>query len=350
MKSIHHALMCCASAVALGSSTVGAFAEEVQTIVITAEKRSEDLQKVPIDVTVVGSDTLTNSNLSGFSDLSHLAPSITMTAGDQPANSAAVIRGVGTFAFSIGVEPSVLAIVDDVPAGYQAQAFTDLVDIDRVEVLNGPQSTLYGKSASAGIISVTTKAPSDTFTYSADVKATSDNEQRETFSLSGPLSPTVAYRVSGAFHHYEGNVTNLNGGSKINSDQSTSLRGKLEWKPNDKFDATFTAHYNQDHAVCCGVPLIKFDDVADAQLFLVGGPKLGVADAGVVPGPDNKSVRLDQNPLANSSDYGVSAHLAYDFGGVGFLSVSAINHYKLRTMRRIGTRPTRTCSSISRRS
>jgi iron complex outermembrane receptor protein len=94
-------------------------------------------------------DMFTKSNVSGFSDLAKFAPSLTMTAGDQPANSAIVIRGIGTFAYSIAAEPSVLVVVDDVAVGYQAQVFTDLVDIDRVEVLNGPQSTLFGKSASA---------------------------------------------------------------------------------------------------------------------------------------------------------------------------------------------------------
>ncbi len=166
---------------------------QLQEIVVTAEKRVENLQNVPISVTVVGGEAFAKANVSGFSDLAKFAPSLTVTAGDQPANSAIVIRGIGTFAFSVAAEPSVLVVVDDVAVGYQAQAFTDLVDIDRVEVLNGPQSTLFGKSASAGVVNVTTKAPTDTLTYFGDVKVTNDDEQRATLSVSGPLSDTVSF-------------------------------------------------------------------------------------------------------------------------------------------------------------
>jgi iron complex outermembrane receptor protein len=108
---------------------------QLEEIVVTAQKRAENLQNVPIAVTVVSGDTFTKANVSGFSDLAKFSPSLTTTAGDQPANSSLVVRGVGTFAFSIAAEPSVLVVIDDVAVGYQAQAFTDLVDIDRVEVL-----------------------------------------------------------------------------------------------------------------------------------------------------------------------------------------------------------------------
>ena len=141
--------------------------------------------------------------------------------------------------------------------GYQAQAFTDLVDIDRVEVLNGPQSTLFGKSASAGLVNVTTKAPTDTFTYFGDVKATTDDEQRATLSLSGPISDTVAFRLSAAARYWGGNVHNAASGGKIDDDRSASVRGKIQWKPNDNLDAQFTLHYNEDRADCCGVPLTR---------------------------------------------------------------------------------------------
>src|ERR1700755_1550237 len=193
MSSIHRALLGGASALAACSGlATSAFAAEdtpqLAEVVVTAQKRVENVQTVPSAVTVVSGEEVTKSNVSGFGDLAKFTPSLTMTSGDQPANSAFVVRGIVTFAFSVAAEPSVLVVVDDVAVGYQAQAFTDLVDIDRVEVLNGPQSTLFGKSASAGLINVTTKAPTDSFTYFGDVKVTTDDEQRASLSVSGPLS------------------------------------------------------------------------------------------------------------------------------------------------------------------
>src|SRR5882724_7935333 len=169
---------------------------QLEEVVVSAQKRVENVQNVPIAVTVVSGDTLAKANVSGFADVAKFSPSLTVTTGDHPANSSIVIRGIGTFAFSIAAEPSVLVVVDDVAVGYQAQAFTDLVDLDRVEVLNGPQSTLFGKSASAGLVNVTTKAPTDTLTYFGDFKITNDDEQRATLSVSGPISDTLSLRVS----------------------------------------------------------------------------------------------------------------------------------------------------------
>jgi len=335
MTSIHRALLGGAGALAAcsGLATTALAADEapqLAEVVVTAEKRVENVQTVPISVTVVSGEEFTKSNVSGFSDLAKFAPSLTMTAGDQPANSAIVVRGIGTFAFSVAAEPSVLVVVDDVAVGYQAQAFTDLVDIERVEVLNGPQSTLFGKSASAGLVNVTTKAPTDTLTYFGDIKATTDNEQRATMSVSGPLTDTLSLRVSAAARHWGGNVNNLTSGGKIDDDRSGGVRAKLQWKPNDNLNAQFTFHFNEDRADCCGVPLVRLD--SGAHLF--GVPQLtpAVAIAGITPGPENTGVRINQVPIANAEDIGFTSHIAYDFGKVTLLAITGIDQYRLHDL------------------
>ena len=336
MRSMHRALLggtgaltvcLCVATPALADDTSPPQLEEV---VVTAEKRSENLQKVPIAVTVVSAENLTRANVSGFSDLAKFAPSMTMTAGDQPANSAIVIRGIGTFAYSIAAEPSVLVVIDDVAVGYQAQAFTDLVDIDRVEVLNGPQSTLFGKSASAGLVNVTTKAPTDHFTYFGDIKLTTDDEERATMSLSGPISDTLSYRVSAAARYWGGNIHNAASGGKIDDDRSGSVRGKLQWRPNENLNAQFTVHFTEDRADCCGVPLVRLD--AGAHLFGVPALTPQVAIAGVTPGPNNTTVAIDQAPKANQEDIGFTSHIAYDFGDVTLLSITGIDQYHLHDL------------------
>jgi iron complex outermembrane recepter protein len=334
MRSIHRALLGTAGALAACGVSTAAFADDdtpqLAEVVVTAQKRVENIQTVPIAVTVVSGDTLTKSNVSGFSDLAKFTPSLTMTAGDQPANSAIVIRGIGTFAYSIAAEPSVLVVVDDVAVGYQAQAFTDLVDIDRVEVLNGPQSTLFGKSASAGLINVTTKAPTDTFTYFGDLKATTDHEQRATLSVSGPLSDTVSLRVSGSWRYWGGNVNNLASGGKLDDDRSGGARVKLQWRPNENLNAQFTLHFNEDRADCCAVPLVRLD--SGAHLFGVPALTPAVAIAAVTPGPGNTGVRVDQVPLANAEDIGFTSHIAYDFGNVTLLAITGLDQYHLRDL------------------
>jgi iron complex outermembrane receptor protein len=331
MSSMPRAGLCGAGALLwclYGAPPAVAQDTQLEEIVVSAQKRVENVQNVPIAVTVVSGDTLGKANVSGFADVAKFAPSLTVTTGDQPANSSIVIRGIGTFAFSIAAEPSVLVVVDDVAVGYQAQAFTDLVDLDRVEVLNGPQSTLFGKSASAGVVNVTTRAPTNTFTFFGDAKATNDHEQRYTLSLSGPISDTLTYRVSGAVRSYGGNVDNLTTGHKINDDHATSVRGKLRWQPDDKLDLTLTAHYTEDHAHCCGVPLTRLDP--GSRLFGVAALTQSVTAPGITPSLDNTAVRVDQVPIANTSDVGLSSHLAYDFGPATFLSISSVDQFKLR--------------------
>src|SRR5271168_4038700 len=334
MNSVIRALLCGTGVIAacMGSA-IAAPAEEstqLQEIVVTAEKRTENIQEVPIAVTVVSGDSLTKANVSGFASLAAFSPSLTVTAGDQPANSAIIVRGVGTFAYSIAAEPSVLVVIDDVAVGYQAQAFTDLVDIDRVEVLNGPQSTLFGKSASAGLVNVTTKAPTDTFTYYGDVMATNDDEERVSLSLSGPISDTLSFRVNGSMRYWGGNVNNLNSGDKIDSDQIGAVRGKLQWRPNDALLATFTLHYSDNHAECCGVPLAYLGP--GAHLFGIPALTPAVAIAGINTGPLNDSVQLNQPPLAYAHEVGFTSHIGYDYGGVTLLSITGIDQYYLHDL------------------
>jgi iron complex outermembrane receptor protein len=333
MKSTHRGLLWGAGTLVTCSGlAVPAFADEAQLaeIVVTAEKRAENLQTVPIAVTVVSGDSFTKANVSGFSDLAKFAPSLTMTAGDQPANSAIVVRGIGTFAFSVAAEPSVLVVVDDVAVGYQAQAFTELVDIDRVEVLNGPQSTLFGKSASAGLVNVTTKAPTSTFTYFGDLKVTSGDEQRATLSLSGPISDTVSFRVSAAARYWGGNANDLVSGSRIDDDRSGGLRAKLQWRPTDNLTAQLILRFNEDRAECCAVPLVRLD--AGAHLFNIPALPPSVAIPGVVPGPNNTGISIDQVPIANAQDSGFISHLSYDFGNVTLVAITGIDQYHLHDL------------------
>lgn len=307
--------------------------DTLQTVVVTGEKSTEDLQRAPVAVTVISSDAMSAANVSDFSDLGKFAPSLTMTKGDHPGNSAAVIRGVGTFAFSVAVNPSVLVVVDDVAAGYQAQAFTDMVDIDSVEVLEGPQSTLYGKSAAAGLIVIKTKAPTDTFSYFGDVRIAEGGEQRPTLSISGPISSTVSYRLSGSYRNFDGNVHSLFTGQKVNTDDTYTASGKIRWKPNAQVDAVFAVHFEKDNSVCCGQPYTRIDMGAGAPPTFFGHVPVATVFAGVPVGPNNRAIALSVSPIANSQEYGFSSHVTFDVGEkLSLLSITSFDKYKLHDL------------------
>jgi len=224
-------------------------------IIVTAQKRSENVQNVPLAVTVLGQSQLQAAGVRQFQDLGAVSPSLTIRPAEHPVNANVSLRGVGTFAFGIGVEPSVAVLVDEVPLAFQARAFTDLPDVERIEVLRGPQSTLYGKAASAGLINIITRNPTNSLKIRANANVTSDQEYGASVSVSGPISPTVGYIVSGAYSKWQGNVNNLYNGQKLNGRESGNLRAKLRWARSSIRPAArcFATRRGRPLAWCCPV-------------------------------------------------------------------------------------------------
>jgi len=128
----------------------------LEEIVVTATKRAQSVQDVPVAVSAVDESTIEAMRIDEFTDITRISPSLTVNRGDWATNSGFSLRGIGTNVFSINIEPSVAIVVDDVPLVRSSQAFSDLLDIERIEVLRGPQSTLFGKNASAGVVNVVT--------------------------------------------------------------------------------------------------------------------------------------------------------------------------------------------------
>lgn len=269
------ALAVSASTVAL-ISAAPVFAQ-VEEIIVTAQKVKENVQDVPIAIAAVSGERLEQAGVTSLENISLVVPSVTFRKGTTSANSAIVMRGVGTITFSVAAEPSVSTVVDGVVLSRSGQAFIDLVDIERLEVLRGPQGTLFGKNASAGLVNIVSRGGSDTFEGEARADYFDDDELRLRASIAGPLSENLSARVTGFYGTYDGNITNINGGRnrQVNGYEHYGVRGILDYAGSGA-DLRFIADYFRANDDCCAdVTGVSRGAVLDAELGLPGGSAQG---------------------------------------------------------------------------
>lgn len=297
----------------------------LEEVIVTAQKRAENSQSIPIAITAIGAEQLEKLSITTTQDLVRLAPSLTFSAGDNKNNSGFRLRGIGTNAFSIGVEQSVAVIVDDTATVLQGQSIADLVDIERVEILRGPQSTLFGKSASAGAINVVTKDTADELEGFIEVLATDDDETSVKASLSGPISESVGFRISAYKNDYDGNVDNLSIGSKVNGFDTTGFRGKLSWQATDTIDATLILHTMESDSDCCALTWADLDPNA-----IVFGIVPGALSPGITPSDENYTFRSDDGPVEKTENDGGSLKINIGLGDYTLTSITAQNTFKYR--------------------
>lgn len=313
-------------AAAAGGVAHAADSIAVEEIIVTAQKRAENVQDVPQAVQVVSSAQLAASGVREFTDLAKLAPSLVVRPAEQPVNSSVSIRGVGTFAFSIGVEPSVAIQVDDVPVAFQARAFTDLSDIEHIEVLRGPQSTLYGKSASAGLINIATRAPTATFSGTLNALATTDDEYQIGGALSGPITENLLFRLAANYDDFAGNARNVFNGDKASGREFVSLHGKLVWTPTDRL--TISGGWNYvDGETTVGRPFIRLAPNANLRGNALYPPS--VFQAGINVGPSNTKFANNFGARTDYEDNSQSLKIEYDLGPATLVSVTGNDNYNV---------------------
>ncbi len=212
----------------------------LEEIVVTARKREQSLQDVSVSVMALPESVLTDALITDSEDLTQLVPSLNIQRAGAPRGSSFNIRGIGTQSFSSAVEPSVSTVVDGVVLGRSGMAFLKLLDVQRVEVLRGPQGTLFGKNSTAGVVHIISREPSDEFTASITGTAIEDEELEGGFTASGPLTDTLGFRVTGSYADDEGYVENVFDGNTLNGSEDWSLRGKLRWEPTDSLRLNFS--------------------------------------------------------------------------------------------------------------
>ncbi len=264
-----------ASAIAL-THTAPAMAQ-VEEIIVTAQKVEENVQDVPIAITAVPGERLEQAVVFNLENISTIVPSVTFRKGTTSANSAIVMRGVGTITFSVAAEPSVSTVVDGVVLSRSGQAFMDLVDIERLEVLRGPQGTLFGRNASAGLVNIVSKGGSDTFEAQANADWFEGDEWRLRAAIAGPLAENLTARVTAFYGSFDGNITNINGGRNrtVNGYERYGARGLIDYEDGGT-KLRFIADYMKANDDCCAdVTGVSRGAVLDAELGLPGGSAQG---------------------------------------------------------------------------
>jgi iron complex outermembrane recepter protein len=295
------------------SAPQAADSDGVELVIVTAQKRSERSIDVPIAVTAVSGAALSNRQIDSVAGLQALVPSLTFTQSTNDLNNNVRIRGVGTALFNVGLESSVSFVLDGVVLSRQGQGFQDLIDIERIEVLRGPQGTLFGKNASAGVINVVTKRASRSFEGTGEVSLTEGRQARMRGSISGPLGKKVAGRLTGFFTDDRGFVTNHFDGRKLNGGQSFGFRGRLDFDPNADLSISVLADYRKSEADCCQFQARTATNITFANLL-----------SPIVAGPENRATNIDGQTFNNTEQWGFSVQADWDLNnGHTLTSISA---------------------------
>jgi iron complex outermembrane receptor protein len=265
------------SASTLAFATAAPAMAQVEEIVVTAQKVKENVQDVPIAVTAVSGERLEANLVRSLENISVVVPSVSFRKGTTSANSAIVMRGVGTITFAIAAEPSVSTVVDGVVLSRSGQAFADLMDLERLEVLRGPQGTLFGKNASAGLINMVSKGGTRSLQAEALAEAFEGNEYRAKVAVSGPLTDDLSARITGFYGTFDGNITNVNGGrrNKINGYERYGVRGILDYDNGEDRIRLIADYFKANDDCCADVTAISRGAVLDAELGLPGGVAQG---------------------------------------------------------------------------
>jgi iron complex outermembrane receptor protein len=313
-----------------------AFAQEaedpnaIEGIIVTAQKREENLQDVPIVVTVISGQQLQDAGVRDVKDLQLVTPGLSVTSSTSEAQTSIRIRGVGTIGDNPGLESSVGTVIDGVYRARSSVAFGDLGELERVEVLKGPQGTLFGKNTSAGVINVITKAPDFDFGADAEVTLGNYNARGVTASVTGPLiGDKLAGRLFAATRKRDGFYNVRTGGgprtSKDDADQDFyTFRGQLLLIPSDTLEIKAMADYTQRDEHCC-VNVTTFVGATGGLIDALS------ADEGTLrpADPFRRTAYANRDTVQDITDKGVSVQADWDITpDIALTSITAYRDWK----------------------
>lgn len=291
---------------------------QLETVVVTATRREQSLQKVPVAVSVIAGKSLEEKQKNALEAIVSEVPTLNFRAGSSNKDTSLFVRGVGTITTSPGVEPSVSTVVDGVVLSRPGQATLDLLDVERIEVLRGPQGTLFGKNASAGVVSIVTKKPTAETTGYVDAYVTSDQEQRLRLGASGTLVPELLKaNFTALLGNFEGNVKNLYHQDDINGYRNYGLRSKFEYTPTDDLVVGLIADYVHKKATNPTGIVVKNTNASYATAL---GP--------VKPAPDNREGIENTEAYTEDTNWGLAVTADWTLDAHQLSSITAFRQWK----------------------
>jgi iron complex outermembrane recepter protein len=302
-----------------------------QEIIVTATLRNESLQQVPIAVTAFTGENLERSGVRDLRGLSSVSPSFNLTSStSQSGGSILRVRGVGTTGNNTGLESSVGLFLDGVYLSRPGVALGDLLDVSQIELLRGPQGTLFGRNTTAGAISIKTEKPNlEKFTGYATATYGNYDLANIQAGVSVPIvEGSLGARLSGAYRRRDGFVRSVSGGET--SDRNRFLiRGQLYWEPNADVSLRIIGDYAETREHCCDAVVVRDSSYADAGLYAVSGlPANGGVSVSGLSAVDSALTNTDGRSKDNSDQYGFSAQLEAKLGAVDLTYIGAYRHFR----------------------
>ena len=317
-------------------------------IIVTATRRAQDVQDIPIAVTAVSSQQLEAQAIDDVTDLGSVAPSFNFSRAQAASNGVVLrIRGIGTTSNNIGFESAVGVFIDGAYQSRPGVALAEFVDVERVEVLRGPQGTLFGRNTSAGALNITNRRP-DLSEFGGFVNATYGNFDQ--FSLQGAVNVPViedslALRVTGAYRERDGFIGVLDAaGNQFDTTNDVDrylVRGQIGFATDGGIEGRIIADYSKDQSSCCGAIELLRSPIEGVGLFnLVGlGPRGGMASPVVADSPfdqstarealDNRLVSLSRAPVADVENWGITGEVEVPIGSdVDLIYVGSYREYE----------------------
>jgi len=309
-------------------------------IIVTATRRNEALSDVPLAVSAVTGETMQNSGAVDIRGLNQVSPSLLVSSTSSEAGAGvARIRGIGTVGDNPGLESSVAVFIDGVYRSRTGVGLTELGQVDRVEVLRGPQGTLFGRNASAGLIHIITAKPRFTREIYGEATIGNYDLRRVELGATGPITDTLAARIDGIYMQRDGFLEDVISGGDYNDRNRYMVRGQLLYQPNDDLSLRLIADYANRNEQCCAAVYQRASDkqrtsIQDVNLLPSSIERIieGLTSThggihGLVLDDDlyDRNITLTPGRSYNSDveDYGISLEGTYDFGGAELTSISA---------------------------